>query len=245
MENKQIMEAVDTSAAAEGAKTESQISIIDIINMMLTFWWLIVILALLVGGGTYMYSKLTSVPMYSSSATLYINTQTEQKTDDVNVNAITKAAELMPTYIEVLSSKPFFETISDDIDNKYSQKEIKGMVSYAAQTDTNILQISVRSTDSHDAFLVAESIANNAPDEIRRVFEGGSIKLINNAEEAKSPLPNNTLKRGLLGMVVGAAIAALIIFLINIFDTRVKSVEELTNRYKLPILGEIPDLHEN
>ena len=32
---------------------ETQLSVVDIINMMLTFWWLIVILAVLVGGSTY------------------------------------------------------------------------------------------------------------------------------------------------------------------------------------------------
>ena len=77
------------------------------------------------------------------------------------------------------------------------------------------------------------------------MFEGGSVKLINNAVEAKSPLPNNSVKRGLIGFVAGAAVAMLIIFLINIFDTRVKSAEELTTKYNLPILGEIPNLHEN
>jgi capsular polysaccharide biosynthesis protein len=150
----------------------------------------------------------------------------------------------MPTYIEILSSKPFMETVSDDIDNKYSYSQINSMVSYTAKTDTNILSITAKSTDSHDAYLIAESVSHNAPDEIRRVFEGGSVKLINNAEENTSPLPSNALKRGLIGFVAGAALAALIIFLINIFDTRVKSSEELTSKYGLPILGEIPNLHE-
>lgn len=248
MDNQNAVQEVKTAAssgnAAENRQIETQISIIDIINMMLTFWWLIVILAVLVGGGTFAYSKLTSVPQYSSSATVYINTQTEQKSDDINYNAITNAAELMPTYIEILSSKPFLETISDDIGNKYDYKEIKEMTSYSSKTDTNILSISVKANDSHDAFLIAESISHNAPDEIRRVFEGGSVKLINNAEESMTPIPSNSLKRGLIGFAAGAALAALIIFLINIFDTRVKNSEELSSKYGLPILGEIPNLHE-
>ena len=248
MDNQNAVQEVKTAAssgnAAENRQIETQISIIDIINMMLTFWWLIVILAVLVGGGTFAYSKLTSVPQYSSSATVYINTQTEQKSDDINYNAITNAAELMPTYIEILSSKPFLETISDDIGNKYDYKEIKEMTSYSSKTDTNILSISVKANNSHDAFLIAESISHNAPDEIRRVFEGGSVKLINNAEESMTPIPSNSLKRGLIGFAAGAALAALIIFLINIFDTRVKNSEELSSKYGLPILGEIPNLHE-
>lgn len=247
MDNQNTVQEVKTAAsgvASESKQIETQISIIDIINMMLTFWWLIVALAVLVGGGTFAYSKLTSIPQYSSSATVYINTQTEQKSDDVNVSAISDAQELMPTYIEILGSKPFLETISDDIGNKYDYNQIKSMVSYTPTTDTNILKISVKAADSHDAYLITESISHNAPDEIRRVFEGGSVKLINNAEENTSPLPSNSLKKGLIGFVAGAALAALIIFLINIFDTRVKSSEELTAKYGLPILGEIPNLNE-
>lgn len=243
-EIKDVKAGVPAGGAGENRQIETQISIIDIINMMLTFWWLIVILAVLVGGGTFAYSKLTSVPMYTSEATVYINTQAEQKTDDINTSALTNAKDLMPTYIEILSSKPFLETISDDIGNKYNYKAIKSMTNYSAKTDTNILSISVRSNDSHDAYLITESISHNAPDEIKRVFEGGSVKLINNAEENQSPLPNNSLKRGMIGFVAGAALAALIIFLINIFDTRVKSSDELSAKYGLPILGEVPNLNE-
>ncbi len=246
MENQtnRVVNNAQTSTALDPNQTETQISIIDIINMMLTFWWLIVILAVLVGGGTYAYSKLTSVEQYSSSATIYINTQTEQKTDDVNTTAIVNAVELMPTYVEILSSKPFLETISDDIDNKYDYAAINQMVTYNSTDETNILGITVKSVDAHDAYLIAESISHNAPDEIRRVFEGGSVKLINYAEESELPLPNNSLKKGFVGFVAGAALAALIIFLINLFDTRVKSSEELSAKYNLPILGEVPNLHE-
>lgn len=246
MENQtnRVVNNAQTSAVLDPNQTETQISIIDIINMMLTFWWLIVILAVLVGGGTYAYSKFTSVEQYSSSATIYINTQTEQKTDDVNTTAIVNAVELMPTYVEILSSKPFLETISDDIDNKYDYAAINQMVTYNSTDETNILGITVKSVDAHDAYLIAESISHNAPDEIRRVFEGGSVKLINYAEESELPLPNNSLKKGFVGFVAGAALAALIIFLINLFDTRVKSSEELSAKYNLPILGEVPNLHE-
>ena len=56
-----------------------QITVIDIINMMFTFWWFIVLLAVLAGSATYAYTKLTAIPTYSSSGMLYINTQAEQK----------------------------------------------------------------------------------------------------------------------------------------------------------------------
>ncbi len=240
--DKQMNESAEQQQSLS-KEIETKFTLVDIINMMLTFWWLIAVLAALVGGSTYVYSKITSVPQYSSSGTIYINTQKEQKTEDVNASALKSVMDLMPTYIEVLQSKPFLQQVSDDIDNKYSFSEIKEAMTIKNIENTNMLTVSVHNADSHDAYLICTSIINNAFDEIIRVFEGGSVKLINVPEEANSPESTHSLKRGIIGFCVGAVIAMLIIFLINLFDTRVKSSEELTNRYKLPILGEVPNLH--
>lgn len=234
-ENGQINNPAET-------KTESDISIVDIINMMLTFWWFIVILAVLVGGATFTYFKISSVPQYKSTARMYINTEGQQSSTDVNANAITGAANLLPTYIDVVKSKTFLSTISDDLDNRYSVSQIDKMLTLEAVSDTNIIKIEVLNEDSHVAYLVCSSIVNNAPNEIARVFGGGSTKLTEYPEEATSPEPLHTTRNAVIGFIVGAVIAMLIIFLVNLFDTRVKSKDELVAKYNLPILGEIPSL---
>ena len=223
-------------------KSESDISIVDIINMMLTFWWFIVILAVLVGGATYTYFKISSVPQYKSTARMYINTEGQQSSTDVNANAITGAANLLPTYIDVIKSKTFLTTVSDDLDNRYSVEKIDSMLTLEAVTDTNIIKIEVVNEDSHVAYLVCSSIVNNASNEIARVFGGGSTKLTEYPEEAKTAEPLHTGRNAAIGFLVGAVIAMLIIFLVNLFDTRVKSKDELVARYNLPVLGEIPSL---
>ena len=223
-------------------KSESDISIVDIINMMLTFWWFIVILAVLVGGATYTYFKISSVPQYKSTARMYINTEGQQSSTDVNANAITGAANLLPTYIDVIKSKTFLTTVSDDLDNRYSVEKINSMLTLEAVTDTNIIKIEVVNEDSHVAYLVCSSIVNNASNEIARVFGGGSTKLTEYPEEAKTAEPLHTGRNAAIGFLVGAVIAMLIVFLVNLFDTRVKSKDELIARYNLPVLGEIPSL---
>lgn len=229
-------------AENESNDTEMQMSIVDIINLMLSFWWLIAVLAILAGGGAYAYSKITSVPEYESSGTLYIDTQKETKTDDVNTYGIQAAKTLLPTYIEVLKSTPFLEDVSDGIDNKYSASSILKMTTYTAVEETNLITIDIKATDSHDAYLIAKSIIRNAPAKIAQVFEGGSVKVIEYPKEATDQIADSAFKLGVIGFIGGAAVAMLIIFLISLFDNRVKSSEELTNRYGLPILGEIPNL---
>ena len=89
------------------------------------------------------------------------------------------------------------------------------------------------------------SIVNNAPGEIARVLGGGSTKITEFPEEATKSEPMNTARNAVIGLVAGAAIAMVIIFLVNMFDTRVKSKDELVEKYGFPILGEIPNLNPN
>lgn len=220
----------------------SDISVVDIINMMLTFWWFIVVLAVLVGGATYTYFKISAVPEYKSTAKIYINTEGQQSSTDVNAGALINAGNLLPTYIDVLKSSNFLQIVSDDLDNRYSEKEIKSMTTMEAVVDTNIISLKVVNADAHAAYLIASSIVNNAPNEIARVFGGGSTKLTEYPKEASEAEATHTTRNAIIGDIIGAVIAMLIIFLVNLFDTRVKNKDELVEKYGLPILGEMPSL---
>lgn len=224
------------------SKAAPDISVIDIINMMLTFWWFIVIFAIFIGGATYTYFKISSVPEYKSTAKVYVNTEAKQTSTDVNANALTGAANLLPTYIDVLQSKQFLGQVSDDLDNRYTIDDVQSMLKLEGVADTNIISISVTHHDAHVAYLVCSSVVNNAPTEVSRVFGGGSTKLTEYPEEATKPEELHTTRNAAIGLLIGAVIAMLIIFLVNLFDTRVKSKDELVAKYGLPIIGEIPSL---
>lgn len=224
------------------SKAAPDISVIDIINMMLTFWWFIVIFAIFIGGATYTYFKISSVPEYKSTAKVYVNTEAKQTSTDVNANALTGAANLLPTYIDVLQSKQFLGQVSDDLDNRYTIDDVQSMLKLEGVADTNIISISVTHHDAHVAYLVCSSVVNNAPTEVSRVFGGGSTKLTEYPEEATKPEESHTTRNAAIGLLIGAVIAMLIIFLVNLFDTRVKSKDELVAKYGLPIIGEIPSL---
>ena len=43
----------------------------------------------------------------------------------------------------------------------------------------------------------------------------------------------------LLGIILGSVIAFAIVILIQMYDTRIRNIEELSFRYKVSILGEI------
>ena len=96
-----------------------------------------------------------------------------------------------------------------------------------------------------EARQLCELILDNAQSEVERIGSGGSVSVIDEATTPTSPTsPNKTLNT-IIGVVLGAILGVLIIFTIELFDTRIKSEDDLVTKFELPILGVIPDLESS
>lgn len=241
MENEQRLNELSTENIENFA---NEVSILDIIVLVMRNWWIVGLVGLVLAVACYAYSKSTAVPTYRSTGNLYIDTQRERIDDDVNATALLYARDLMPTYIEILESRTFNTIISEAMNNKYTYQEIDSMTSLSQVEDTNIMEISVVCVDERDSYLICDYIVRFAADEILRVFEGGSVKIIDSPEQAPRIIVVNLFKRGIIGFAIGAILAIVAIVLFDMFDTRIVTADELTTRYKLPVLGEISNLSD-
>ena len=239
--NKQVQE----NEMQDSANQTVEISIFDLIYLVMKNWWVIVLIGGIMALAVYAYSKTTTIPTYKSTCSLYIDTQREQETGDVNTMALMGAQDLMPTYIQILKSRTFCTRVSDALENKYSYGEISSMIYFNQVEETNIMKIDVVCIDEQDSYRICDSVVDLAVEEILRVFEGGSVKIIDRPEEMPTVIAANSFRRGIIGFVLGAALAVAVLFVISMFDTRIESADELTTRYKLPILGEVPNLSDN
>lgn len=220
----------------------NELSVLDIIVLVMRNWWIVGLVGLVMAIACYAYSKSTAVPTYKSTGNLYIDTQRERIDDDVNATALLYARDLMPTYIEILESRTFNTIISEAMNNKYTYQQIDSMTTLSQVEDTNIMEVSVVCVDENDSYQICDYIIRYAADEILRVFEGGSIKIVDSPEQDPSMIVVDLFKRGIIGFAIGAILAIVVIVLFDMFDTRIVSSDELTSRYKLPVLGEISNL---
>jgi len=219
-----------------------QISIVDIVDMLLRRWWLIVVSAITIGVIAFMYTSLFIDPMYRSEGALFVNSTQNQISGEVTTGALAASQKLVTTYAEILQRRTFLEQVVQDLDNKYTVAQIKNMLKMGAANETEILEITVTGKDPHDVYLIARSVLRHAPDELIRVVEAGSVKILDNAKENKTPISPNIRNNTLIGILVGILLGALIAVLLELFDTRIKSGEEISQRYDEPLLGEIPNL---
>ena len=108
--------------------------------------------------------------------------------------------------------------------------------------ETEIMEIRVTGAVPEDVYVICHSVLTRASDELVRVVNAGSVKILDDGQIPTTPFSPNVKNYTLICFALGLALGAAIVFCIEFFDTRVKSRDDIINRYKEPLLGEIPEL---
>lgn len=220
---------------------KEQFSITDIIDMMLRRWWILAISAIVLIVTTFVYTQIFVDPLYRTDGTLYVNAQRTQ-TSDISSAAMNSSQMLVTTYKEILARRTFLSRVSADLDNRYSPQTLKNMISMSSVNDTEILEIKVTGKVPEDVYEICHSVLIHASDELVRVINAGSVKILDDGQVPTTPISPNVKKNALLAFVIGIILGALVILLLELFDTRIKSRDDIINKYQEPLLGEIPEL---
>ena len=220
---------------------KEQFSISELINIFLRRWWIIALSAVILCVSGFFYSQFIVTPLYRTDGTLYVNARRTQ-TSDVSTTNIMASQQLATTYKEILKRRTFLAQVAEDVGNKYSVGELSSMISMSPLNETEIMEIKVTGEVPEDVYAICHSVLTHAPDELIRVVNAGSVKILDDGQVPKTPYSPNVKNYTLVAFALGLALGAMIVFCIEFFDTRVKSRDDIINKYKEPLLGEIPAL---
>ena len=225
-------------------------------------WIKIVIVALVFAISMGLFTHYFIKKQYSSSMSFYVinaNTNAEY----TQTSLISANTQLANDYIEVICSDIMLEKLVADIkaDNglDYTVKQVRKMISSSIADGSSVFDISVTNTNKEHAYIIAEYIAENAPEVLLRttkpwVFEKTAeeliaedkdmtdcVNIINTPKLATSHNSPSVTKNTILAGIVGAALMYFACFLVVFFDTLIKSeedIKEFTEKY--PLIGIIP-----
>ena len=220
---------------------KEELSIIDILDMMIRHWWILLVTALVFSAVAFVYAEVFVDPLYRTDGTLYVSAQRTQSSDITQGN-IMASQGLVATYKEILTRRTFLSGVAQDLEHKYSVSELKRMISMSSINDTEILEISVTGKVPEDIYQICHSILWRSSDELVRVINAGSVKILDDGQVPTAPFSPNVKIYTLLAALVGLVIGAFIILVLELFDTRIKNREDIIEKYEEPLLGEIPIL---
>ena len=235
---------------AEPGRQEDGMDEIDLLELGRTLWkkaWAILLAAVIFGGCFLGYTALFIKPKYTAKTLLYVNSSNiSLGAAKVSISAaeLSAAQSLVDTYIVILQTRTTLNEVIAQSGVPYTYEEIIGnnMIQAKAVNSTEVFAIEVTSTDPKEAEVLANTIGVVLPDKIASIVEGSSARIVDYAVVPSQKSSPSLRKNTMLGVVLGAFLAAALIVVKELMDTKVRDSDYLKQTYNTPVLAVIPDL---
>lgn len=200
----------------------------------LSLFIVIVVGVCLVGS---IYGLIIQKPMYSSYTTVILgSTETTITQNDVTLNK-----NLVNTYAEIVKSRRVLDQVIDELSLDINYDELVGMISVTAVNNTEIIKITINDSDAIVAKNIANITATVFADEVSNLYNMDNVNILDEAIASENPYNINIVKQIVIYFMIGLVLAAGVLFIIYYFDRTIKSVEQVEQKIKLPILGSVQE----
>lgn len=233
--NKKIEEA--------NAPGKDYIDILAILKSLLSGWWLILLLALICAVVLFIKAQYFTSPSYTSGYTAYIYNTTQDNVNNRVSADVTSARSLTSTYAEIIKSQPVVQSAIEAAGLNMTYGQASSAISVEAIGDTEIIGIYVTTGDPQTSYKLATALEEVAATNVSSIVTGSTMRVITPSNIPSDSNKVNYLEVIAQGLAIGAVIAIVILVLVYLFDNKVKSEEELEQKYSIPILGTIHDLN--
>lgn len=231
------------------SKKNSDVVEIDLGRIWRAIWhkaWVVFLAALLSMAIAVGFTKLFITPKYNASAMFYVNNNSISVGDtslSISQGDIVAAKSLVDTYIVILNSREFLETvIAEAHTSELSPVRLKSMISASAVNSTEIFQVTVTSEDPQQAYALATAINKYLPDRIDKIVVNSKAVIVDRPIKPATPSSPSYPSNALLGFVIGFVLAVIVIALREIFDVTIRSQEDVEQCCEHPILASVPDM---
>ena len=200
----------------------------------------ITVIACLVIGLT--YTIFLKEPKYKSDVNVIIVNKDKQTTSlqsDLAANQ-----KLAATYRELVGSRRILNQVIDNLDLNYSIGQLQQMISVENVNDTEIIKITVSSSEPKEAKVIANERAKIFHDEVKDIYNLENVSIVDKAILAKEPYNINILKESVIYIALGMVLSCGVIFVIYYFDNTIKSIDQVEKRLGVPVIGTVPSVRK-
>ena len=187
------------------------------------------------------YGLFIQKPMYKSYTTVILGGN-ESNSSTITQNDITINKNLVDTYAEIVKSRRVLDQVINELKLDTTYEELHDKITVTALNNTEIIMITVNDEDAKKAMNVANVTASYFTDEVVDLYNMNNVNVLDKAIQSEKPYNINVMKQIVIYFMIGFVLAAGILFVIFYFDRTIKSVEQVEQKIKLPILGSVQEL---
>lgn len=212
-----------------------------------------IVLVFLILGSIYSFAFVK--PKYQSYTTLVLAQSDVISSKEAEKNAnqvqgitqseLTLNQKLVSTYSELVKTKNVLREVIKELRLNVEEEELRKNVKVSLVEDTELIKITVTNKNALDAKNIANEIAKIFSERVREIYNINNVYIVDEAEEATTPYNISHIKDILIFAVAGLVIAVIYVLLANLFDTTVKTAEDIEKELEVSVLASIPTLKED
>ena len=203
--------------------------------------WIIALSAIIFGIISIVINIFILNPVYEATTTLIVNKEVGNEEVEMNTSDdLYFVQQLAVTYGEIIKSKAVVASTIDKLKLDLTYEDISKDISVTNVTDTQIIKISVKNNNPKLAAKICNTIPQIFANEAKRVAKASSIEIIDKAYIPKEPIKPNKVMNIVISITLGVITSIFIIFLQELFNTKVKSRKDIEDKLGVPVFGEVP-----
>ena len=224
-----------------------EISLHDILDMLKENWKFIVILTLCFMIIVSVFTIFFMNKEYSSYTTLMVGSSEGYSNSNANANynEVLTNQKLVGTYSEIAKSKSVVSEVENNLNLDLSDGKLAKMIEVTSVNDTELIKITVTDEDPVEAANIANETAKVFMSNIGELMKISNLQVVDAAEVNSSPVSPNLKLNVAIAFLLGIVVSVFIIFIRDMLNTSVKSVEELKELIEgVPVVAVIPHSEE-
>lgn len=212
----------------------------EVFSVLMKHFWVIVLCAIIGASGAFLISTYIIDEQYTASVSMYVAPNRGKVDIVTSLSDLYYAQQVAQTYVEILKTNSFMESVASASGLSYSVSDLEQMVEIEVVKDTEIIQVRATSTNPLDSLGIANVISLLAPQKISDIQDADSMKVVDKATLPKAPVSPNVKINTIIGFFLGGALTIIIIFIRDMLDQRIKDEDDIVKFYNIPILGTVP-----
>ena len=221
---------------------EQTIDLRVLLRVFLEHWIPIILAGILAAAIGFSLASFVVPKRYTSEALMYVeNSSSKSDSDTLNINDINVAQKLVNTCQILFKSNYVLEELSKKFGGEYTTSALSGMITIESVSSTEVLKITVVTTDPQLAHDIAAAEVDLATAEFQRVIKGGSIETVSQPTLPDTHTFPSKTRFALIGGAIGLVLLYAIFLIKELLDIKVKPDDDLAQMYDIPVFAEILD----
>ena len=214
-----------------------EIDLVELFYAIISRWTIILLTTVVLATLGYCYGRFVVTPVYSSNSALYVLSKSTSITSMADIQV---GANLTNDYMVVIKGRPVLEQVIENLGLDMDYDALKNKVSVTNESNTRILNISVRDHDIKLAKVIADEIANVSSSFISEKMDQDPPTILQYGYTDTKRVNRSPNSYAAIFAFLGLIASAGIVVLLYLINDKIMTPEDLEKRTGLNTLATLP-----